>query len=386
MSNKSVQEKNQRLQEHMLALRDPSAWDHTLALTEESLRRFSGDPRLRKVRTVLLLGHGTSYATALNAEFFFSHLAGVNARAITAYQFRQYAPDYMHHPEETLVVGISSGGNTVSVVEGLKSARALGALTMCLSHEQPNKLSEAADFRVNADTRIEDRAQVMAYSVSHEFLLAAAYQTALMLGEVRGVLDAAAVAGWREKFRGMLRSLSCLPSLWEQMRDLAAEFRSLSRKNVIVLGTGPNLGTMQEGALKICEFAWLFCAGEELEDFAHGRFREVDGQIPLFFLSPDEKTYAKTMDILTGCALSGTPAVVFTGKSTPAMDKLSSRVVLLPELEETLTPFLYVFAMWFFGFHVRSMEGEVVGEKRFGLFASDIDFPAHFDASGNRLA
>lgn len=386
METAEVQVQNERLKEHMLSLRDPAAWEYTLSLTKDSLHSYDADSRLNGIASVILIGHGTSYATALNAEYFLSHFAKVNARAITAYQFRQYSEEYLPAPEKTLVIGISSGGNTVSVVEGLRIAKAAGCLTMCLSHEREHKLASVADFRINADTRIEDRAKVMAYSVSHQFLLAAAFLTALNLGKRRGALSDQTVSYWCERFDQMRSKLSCLPELWDEMKSLATNFRARGYHNLVVLGTGPNFGTMKEGALKICEFSWLFCAGEELEDFAHGRFRELNGSIPLFVISPCEKTYAKTMDILAGCALSQTPAVIFTSKSTPAMDKLSSRVVLMPELEEPLTPFLYVFAMWFFGFHIRSMENEIVGEKRFGLYASDIDFPVHFDASGNRLA
>ena len=383
----AVQMRNEKLKEHMLSLRSPESWQHTCELTWESLAGYpSNDPRLAAVRYVILVGHGTSYATSLNAEYFFSRFAKVFARAVPAYQFRQYSEEFLQEPAQTLVIGISSGGNTVSVVESLRIAREKGAVTMCLSHENEHGMAAVSDYRINADTTIENRADVMAYSVSHQFLLAAAYFTALDLGKRRGALSEAEAADWQGKFDDMLQKLSVLPALWDQMETVAAAFREKQYQHLVVLGSGPNFGTMKEGALKICEFAWLFVAGEELEDFAHGRFREVDGKIPLFIISPTEKTYDKTMDILTGCALSETPAVIFTSASTPAMEKLATRIILLPEMDEWLTPFLYVFAMWFFGFHVRNMEQEIVGEKRFNLYASDINFQVHFDELGNRKA
>ena len=94
------------------------------------LRAYAADERLARVDTVIIIGHGTSLATAMNAEFLFSRAAGAAARAVPAYQFRSYARDYLKRPERTLVVGISCSGNTESVVKGLEAARQAGALAM----------------------------------------------------------------------------------------------------------------------------------------------------------------------------------------------------------------------------------------------------------------
>ena len=45
--------------------------------------------------------------------------------------------------------------------------------------------------------------------------------------------------------------------------------------------------------------------------------------------------------------------------------------------EECLTPFVYVFPLWFFGFHYRSRRQALVGERRFGLLATDINYDAY---------
>ena len=94
--------------------------------------------------------------------------------------------------------------------------------------------------------------------------------------------------------------MSTLPELFEKMEGLAEEYSQKEMHNVVALGTGPNLGTAQEGALKICEFAWVFGACEELEDFAHGRFREADGKIPLLLLAPHENLQEKVLDLSGG--------------------------------------------------------------------------------------
>ena len=66
--------------------------------------------------------------------------------------------------------------------------------------------------------------------------------------------------------------MSALPELFEKMGGLAEEYSQEEMHNVVALGTGPNLGTAQEGALKICEFAWCSERATELEDFCPRAF------------------------------------------------------------------------------------------------------------------
>lgn len=57
---------------------------------------------------------------------------------------------------------------------------------------------------------------------------------------------------------------------------------------------------------------------------------------------------------------------------------MADRVILMPAVEEEcLTPFLYVFPLWFLGYHFRSRQGKLVGERRFGLKATDISYQAY---------
>ena len=74
------------------------------------------------------------------------------------------------------------------------------------------------------------------------------------------------------------------------------------------------------------------------------------------------------LDLLAGCEIARTPTVIFTQKALPEVQKLADRVILMPAVEEEcLTPFLYVFPLWFLGYHFRSRQGKLVGERRFRL-------------------
>ena len=376
MKESEIRTGNEKLSRLMLSLSEPERWETTEKLTATSLDAYRKDRALDRVETVIVIGHGTSLATAMNAEFLFSEVAGVASRAIPAYQFHSYAQDYLKKPDQTLVVGISCSGNTESVAKGLKAAKEAGALTMCISGRGEIKMAAVSDYRIEADTAIEREAGMTAYSASHLFLLYAAFQAAVLLGEKRERPQGRPY--WEGQWEDVKKAMTVLPAIFEEMGRLAERYSQQEMHNMVVLGTGPNLGTAQEGALKICEFAWVFGACEELEDFAHGRFREMDGKIPLFILAPHRNLREKVLDLLSGCEIAETPAVIFTQNADESVRRLADHVVLMPVVEEEcLTPFLYVFPLWLFGYHIRCRQGELVGERRFGLKATDIDYQAY---------
>lgn len=374
---------NERLYAHMMSAAKPETWRNTLGMSDESIRGFQDTPWLKEIRTVYLIGHGTSLATSMNGESAVAHIARVHAQAVPAFSFVHYTKDYVLRPEETLVVGVSCSGDTKSVVDGLKAARDLGAHTLIISGEGDIKAAKYSDLRIVTDAHVESRAGINAYSISHLFILLAIHRLAILLGQQNGALAKDQAAYWQAQQEKAFAAMACLPKLFQDMHALYLDLEKYGAKNYAVLGTGPNRGTAQEGALKICEFCWRFGAADELEDFAHGRFREVGDREPLFMIAPDANTTPKVMDLLAGCQVSKTPSVVFTAAPTPAMKKLATHIIEMPAMDnEYMTPFLYVFPLWFYGYHVRHAEHGLVGEKRHGLYAVDINFSARFTEDG----
>ncbi|MBW8347924.1 SIS domain-containing protein [Bacillus sp. IITD106] len=386
MNQQEIYERNERLRMHILTLADKQSWQRTLTMTDESIKEFENESWLSEIDTVYIVGHGTSFATALNAESWFAHIAKLNARALPAFQFSRYAEDFLIKPEKTLVIGISCSGNTESVVQSLDIANKSGAITMCLSGKDDMASAKVAKYRIITDAHADRAANLSAYSISHIYLALGAYRLAMIIGSRNGSLINTQVGYWQKQLDHLISSMKSLPTLFERMGEISEVLTKAQVPAFVVLGSGPNFGTAKEGALKISEFSWVFGAAEELEDFAHGRFREVDSKVPLFIISPKGKVCEKTMDLLAGCSIARTPTIILTDEVTPAMEKLGTHIVTMPKIhDEYLTPFLYIFPLWFYGFHIRHAEGGIVGEARHNLFAVDINFKAHYDESGEKL-
>lgn len=377
---------NQRLKEHMLRLARPDGWTSSIETTRTSVASIANAPWMKSIKAVYLVAHGTSFASSRLIESWVNHIARVPAVAVHAFRFAEYADDYLLDPASTLVIGVSCSGDTASVVRSLERANERGATTMLISSLDDSEGARISQHRLLTMAQIEKQAGVNAYSVSHLYIAYAGYEFAIALGQAQGTVDDGQAAQWHAAFDEAVASLKVLPALFDEMGSVAAEFGRDRVDVQCVAGTGPNMGTAVEGALKICEFSWMFGAAEELEDFAHGRFREVDDRSLLLLLAPNGPAIGKTLDLLAGCDVSKTPAVVITDAPSEALRKLAARVIEMPALpSEYVTPFTYIFPLWFYGWHVMNNSGGLVGAKRHDLLAVDINFARHFDASGSRI-
>ena len=385
MEKQELELRNRELLNLMLSAAKPEIWKKNAAVVAGSLADASiSQGKLASVQRALVIGQGTSYATAWNAASYLSRVAGLEAQAITAFECLHYMQDYVKPSETVMIVGISCSGNTKSVANALKAAREKGAVTVCVSNDGDISCAKAAEYRVKTDASIEKRDTYShPYSISHLFLLQGVFELALTIGSQNGHLDVQRRKEWEERLLQALDSLKMLPALFQKVTALNVAIRTKGGKGHIVLGSGPNRGTIIEGALKISEFSWQLGAAEELEDFAHGRFRELDPTTPLFIISPDGPCIPKTLDILAGCVQSGTTSIVLTDRPTAAIRKLASHIIEMPAVDEYLAPFVYVFVFWFYGYATKATANELVGEARYGLYAVDIDFDAHFDVNGN---
>jgi fructoselysine-6-P-deglycase FrlB-like protein len=383
--NADQRARNQILKKHILSLADAASWEETERLSRASITDIFAERQFRDVTTVLVVGHGTSFATSQLVAHWMRAISRVEATAVYPFMLAHYPDTYLLAPESTLVIGISCSGSTASVIGALQAGKDAGAQTLLISGRQDCEGATVASSRIVTCADIEKSVDVSAYSVSHLFMALAGLQLAGELARTRGgraAEQAARIAGGTRGFRDALASL---PGVFDAVGKVVDDLGMDPTRPICVLGTGPNVGTATEGALKISEFAWLFGAAEELEDFAHGRFREVGSREVVLVIAPCGPSIAKTKDILAGAQVSGTPTVVLTDSTDKAIHALATHVVSLPAMsDELLTPFLYIFPLWFFGWHVRNNEGELVGEKRHGLYAVDINFERHFHSDGTR--
>jgi glucosamine--fructose-6-phosphate aminotransferase (isomerizing) len=159
----------------------------------------------------------------------------------------------------------------------------------------------------------------------------------------------------------------------EEVHLLAQQFAAAEK--VFMLGSGPNLGTAEEAALKVIEMAKMQAEAQELENFFHGRLREVDQVNPLFFIAPKGAASARLLDFLTVMNHIQAPSVVITHEPTEGIRKLATHIIQIPgEVDELVTPLLYIIPMYLFGYEMALKRGYDPNARRYHIVPQKVRY------------
>ena len=347
---------------NILALGDPATWQKSIRLADEALSSWKNPPDFKRV---YLVGHGTSLYNGLVGETILEHLAGIPSKAVAGFAFSKYAETALLGPQ-TLVVGISTTGETESVCNALEHARQAGSSTLAITAHSNAPITHYADIVILSGGEDD---QISVKTKSYVQALIAIYLLALHL------------AGNSEKSSYWLNQIQLaaqgvnriLQEQRNQIRSLAEKYASAP--NVFVLGTGPNLGTAEEASLKIIEMAKMYSECQELEDFMHGRLREVDPGSPLFFIAPSGSASRKVLDFLTVTNIIKAPSIVLTDKITEGIQRLATHVIEMPIwLDEYATPLLYIVPMHLFGYEMALIRGHDPTARRYNIIPQKIRY------------
>lgn len=346
------------------ALANPATWQKSINLADEALSIWSKTPRT--FQRIYLVGHGSSLYNGQVGEYILEHIAGIPSKAIPAFAFASYTEKRLLGPQ-TLVIGISTTGETQSVCEALERARQQASSTLAITAHQNSAITQNVDAVIL--TGGEDD-QISVKTKSYVQALIPIYLLAIHLAGDRQLRSY-----WLNQINLAAQGASRFVQEggWGQIKQLAEKYASAPK--VFVLGTGPNLGTAEEASLKIIEMAKMYSECQELEDFFHGRLCEVDQNSPLFFIAPQGQASRRVLDFLTVMDMIQAPSIVVTDQVTPGIQRFATYVIQLPvSLDEYATPLLYILPMHIFGYEMALQRGYDPTARRYNIVSQNIRY------------
>ena len=349
--------------DNIRALADPATWQKSIDLSEESLSIWLKTPRA--FRQIFLVGHGSSLYNSQVGEYILEHIAGISSKAVPAFAFSAYREEKLLGPQ-TLVIGISTTGETQSVCDALERAREMGSTTLAITAHPDSAITHNADVVIL--TGGEDD-QISVKTKSYVQALIPIYLLAIHLAG-----DQQLRLYWLNQINLAAQgSQQFLQEQWGQIKQLAEQYASAPK--VFVLGTGPNLGTAEEASLKIIEMAKMYSECQELEDFFHGRLREVDQNSPMFFIAPHGRVSHRVLDFLTVMDMIHAPSIVITDFVTPGIQRLATHVIQIPvSLDEFATPLLCVLPIHVFGYEMAFQRGYDPTARRYNIVPQNVKY------------
>ena len=233
----------------------------------------------RGIRTIRLVGHGSSDAAAAYGVYAFGLLPAWTALRDSISLTVYYDADV--DVSDSAVLALSQSGRTPDVLEYATRTRARGALAIALTNDADSELAHACDLTVPLVAGPE---RSVAASKTY-------------LNTVAALLLIAGIASGRgDEIRDGIRESAqllreTLAPLEGDAARLATAFAYVGR--MYVIGRGLEIATAREIALKLTETCRVAAEPLTATDLVHGPIAAVDALVPVWTIaSPDASLHA----------------------------------------------------------------------------------------------
>lgn len=241
-----------------------------LANNQEKISNITDKIIENKIQKIYFVGCGSSMAVGSSGKYIFDKYSEMNADTYTGWEFVDNTPKGAN--EKAAVILISHSGGTEEVVEALKKANELGALTIGIVNEKTgNPLGEGAKLVIDYNAHAMWECHLLAV-----YLLACNYIQKTQPND---------------EIEKILKDIPKLPKVLghhiENFEDKALELAQKAKdwKGFYTIAAGPSLPlAYKEGVITNMEFMWGHGAVIQSGEFRHGPLEITEENIPFLFI------------------------------------------------------------------------------------------------------
>lgn len=252
----------------------------------------------RSLDHVYIMGCGDSYYAASATEFAFEVIANVPTEAQSAMTFSRYTVENRSDSSEmtdlSAVIGISVSGSVTRTIEGLLRAKQRGFQTFAVTSSAQTPIAQAAGHVLT--TQAPDAPNAAGLQVpgarSYFASLVMLYASALRIAEARGRDVSAERTALRATADSVRETIESSDALARQRAE-----ETLSAKEFVFCGSGPNYATAQFCAAKILEATGDPAVGQDVEEWAHVQYFSKTADTPTFLITAHERDASRAAEV-----------------------------------------------------------------------------------------
>ncbi len=317
----------------------------------------NADSVLRGIEGVQILACGTSYYAGLTARYWIEQIANLPCSVEIASEYR-YRAAYAN--PKHLVVTISQSGETLDTMEALKYAKSLGhAHTLSICNVPESAIPRASELvcytRAGAEIGV---ASTKAFTTQ----LAVLFQLAVVLGKLRGRVDAATEADYLEQLRQLPGSVQHALNLEPQIVAWAEKFAG--KHNALFLGRGLHYPIALEGALKLKEISYIHAEAYPAGELKHGPLALVDAEMPVVVIAPNDALLEKVKSNMQEVRARGGELFVFADQDSGFGESEGVHVIRTPRNVGILSPVVHTIPVQLLAYHTALARGTDVDKPR----------------------
>lgn len=310
---------------------------------------------MRKIRRIIFTACGTSWHSALVAEYLFEELAHIPVEVEYAGELRYRNPPM---DDKTLVFAITQSGETADTLAALREMKRKGHPALAICNVVGSSIAQESDGGIYLHAGPEiGVASTKAYTSQ----CLALTMLALQFGRLRHISY--------DRGRRMIDQIRSVPELIEKALEANDVIPSIAAKyhqcnNFFYLGRLYNFPTALEGALKLKEISYIHAEGYPAAEMKHGPIALVDEETPSVFVMPRGFIYDKVMSNLEEIKARGGPIIAIAEEGDDRVASVADDVIYVPRAEEYLQPLVTVIPLQLLAYHIAVLRGCDVDKPR----------------------
>ncbi|WP_297093032.1 glutamine--fructose-6-phosphate transaminase (isomerizing) [Thermococcus sp.] len=301
-----------------------------------------------KYEKIFIIAMGTSYHAGLVAKYLFQRLARKVPIVEDASEFRYEFEDLVD--EDTLVIAITQSGETADTLAAMKLAKRKGAKVLAIVNVVGSMATRIADLTLYTHAGPEiGVAATKTYTTQLTVLTMLAIELARVLGTVG-----------EEYLERLERELNAVPELVEDVLKHDESLRELAeglkeKRDFFYIGRGISVPTALEGALKLKEISYIHAEGLSAGELKHGPLALLEDGVPVVAIAPGGKTFDKMVGNIEESRARG--AYIISIGDRDELERISDVFIKMPEMDELLTPIVYVVPLQILAYHLAVLRG-----------------------------
>lgn len=318
----------------------PEVIQRLIAQEGANIARVATVLRRRQPAVILITARGTSDNAATYAKYLF----GLNNQTIVALAAPSLATIYGAdvNMARATVIGISQSGQSPDIVEIMRRAKNVGAMTIGITNNPASPLAAGVEYPILLHAG-EEKALPATKTYTAQ-LVALALLSAHMAGN-----------------QSLLDAISALPAAMQAMlqvepvvQEAAQRYSTATR--CLCLARGLNYATALEAALKLKETCYVMAEPYSTADFLHGPIALVERGFPaLLFVAPGKAQ--KAMLEIAAALSERSAASIVVAKDAEALKLAETPIAVPVAVDEVISPIVYIVPAQFFALHLAQAKG-----------------------------
>ena len=316
-------------------------------------------PQIKCLKSISLVGCGTSWHAGLVAQYFFEAIADIKVEVELASEMRYqtFFPD-----PYSIAIAISQSGETADTLEALRFVKKHDMHTVSLVNVPSSTMVRETDGYIPLYAGPE---VAVASTKAFTAQVAALYWLANAMAYERGKIDNRALKAAEDE---LLVVAEILENSIEQYKreiteTLAPQYAQYT--NALFIGRHITYPFAKEASLKLKEISYMFTDSYPAGELKHGPLALVDENMPVFVFSVlDKELYPKLLTNAQEVKARKGHLVAFAFEGQTELIELADTVFIIPEVNPLLGPLAMTGLMQFFVYSIAKELGRPIDKPR----------------------